>query len=134
MLHTNVCSILSSGDMRFIFVPKYKSRINFYLSNPTFNLSLIDVLKKISDALLHFLYLFIEYYITCINVFFKNIVMLSILKSFEYKVTFIVMSNLYEIARHCLNLKLTTPHKGLIILAHDHKWLVRVLISTLFLG
>lgn len=103
--------------MRFTFVPKYKSRINFYLSNPTFNLSSIDVFQQVSDALLRFPSLFIEYYIICINEFFKNIVMLSILQSFEYKVTFIVMSNFYEIARHCLNLKLTTPHQELLIIA-----------------
>lgn len=86
MLHKHGLSILSSGDMRFTFVPKYKIIINFYLSNPTFNLLSIDVFKKISDALLHFPNLFIRYYITCINVFFKNIVMLSILQNFECKV------------------------------------------------
>lgn len=61
MLHKHGLSILSSGDMRFTFVPKYKIRINFYLSNPTFNLLSIDVFLKISDALLHFPnYLFIK--------------------------------------------------------------------------
>lgn len=116
MLHKHSCSLLSYENIRFTFVPKYKSRINFYLSNPTFNLSSIDVFKQVSDVLLHFPSLFIEYYIICINEFTKNIVMLSILQSFEYKVTFIEMTNLYEIAKHCLYLKLTTPHKGSIII------------------
>lgn len=86
MLHKHGLSILSSGDMIFTFVPKYKIRINFYLSNSTFKLLSIDVFFKISDALLHFPNSFIEYYISCINVFFKNIVMLLILQSFECKV------------------------------------------------
>lgn len=108
----SINSILSSGEMRFTLVPKYKIRMNCYLSNPTFNLLSIDVLLKISDDLLHFPNLFIKYCITCTIVFFKNIVMVSILQSFEFKVTFIVISKLNKIARHCHNLKLTTSHKG----------------------
>lgn len=86
MFHKHGLSILSYGDMRFTFLPKYKIIINFYLSNHTFNLLSIDVFLKISHALINFPNLFIKYYIKCINVFFKNIVMLSILQSFECKV------------------------------------------------